>query len=60
MTIRRDPHGVLAEPLDVLPVLHFIFIIEGEEGLGVEVSRIPELKGRLTLARELLLRSHKR
>jgi hypothetical protein len=51
---------VLAEPLDVLPVLHFIFIIEGEEGIGVEVSRIPELEGRLTLARELLLRSHKR
>jgi hypothetical protein len=51
---------VLVEPFDVLPVLHFIFIIEGEEGLGVKVSRIPELEGRPTLARELFLRSHQR
>jgi hypothetical protein len=51
---------VLTEPLDILLVLHFIFIIEGKEGLGVRVSRIPELEGRLTLAWELLLRSHKR
>jgi hypothetical protein len=36
---------VLAEPLNVLLVLHFVFIVEGEEGLGVGVSRIPELKG---------------
>jgi hypothetical protein len=50
---------VLAEPLDVLPVLHFIFIVKGKEGLGVGVSRIPELEGRPTLARELLLCSHK-
>jgi hypothetical protein len=39
---------VLAEPLDVLLVLHFVFIIEGEEGLGIGVSRIPELEGRPT------------
>jgi hypothetical protein len=32
---------VLVEPLDVLPVLHFVFIIEGEEGLSIGVSRIP-------------------
>jgi hypothetical protein len=49
---------VLAEPLDVLPMLHFVLIIEGEEGLDVGVSRIPELEGRPTLARELYLRSH--
>jgi hypothetical protein len=36
---------MLAEPLDVLLVLYFIFIIKGEEGLGVGVSRIPELEG---------------
>jgi hypothetical protein len=47
------------EPLNILLVLHFIFIIEGKEGLGVGVSRIPELEGRLTLAWELLLHSHK-
>jgi hypothetical protein len=51
---------VLTEPLDVLLVLYFIFVIEGKEGLGVGVSRIPELEGRPTLARELLLRSHER
>jgi hypothetical protein len=51
---------MLAESLDVFPVLHFIPIIEGEEGLGVGVSHILELKGRPTLARELLLRPHKR
>jgi hypothetical protein len=51
---------MLAETLDVLPVLHFILIIEGEEGLGVGVGRIPKLKGRPTPTRELLLRPHKR
>jgi hypothetical protein len=50
---------MLAEPLDVLPVLYFIFIVKGEEGLGVGVSRIPELEGRPTLAWPLLLHSHK-
>jgi hypothetical protein len=48
------------EPLDILPVLHFIFIVEGEEGLGIGVSRIPELEGQPNLAWELLHRSHKR
>jgi hypothetical protein len=43
------------EPLDVLPVLHFILVIKGEEGLGVGVRDIPELEGRSTLAWELLL-----
>jgi hypothetical protein len=38
-------HGVLVEPLDVLLVLHFILIIEGEEGPSVRIGRIPELKG---------------
>jgi hypothetical protein len=47
---------VLTESLNVLPVLHFILVIKGEEGLGVGVSRVPELEGRPTLARELLLR----
>jgi hypothetical protein len=51
---------MLAESLDVLLVLHFILIVEGEEGLGVGVGRIPELKGRPTPTRELLLRPHKR
>jgi DNA-binding cell septation regulator SpoVG len=36
---------VLVEPLDVLLVLHFILVIEGEEGLGVGIGRIPELEG---------------
>jgi hypothetical protein len=36
---------MLAESLDVFPVLHFIPIVEGKEGLGVGVSRVPELKG---------------
>jgi hypothetical protein len=49
-------HGVLTESLDVLPVLHFILVIKGKEGLGVGVSRVPELEGRPTLVRELLLR----
>jgi hypothetical protein len=39
---------VLTEPFDVLLVLHFVFIVEGEEGLGIGVSRIPELEGRPT------------
>jgi hypothetical protein len=51
---------VLAEPLDVLLVLHFVFIVEGKEGLGVGISHIPELKGRPTLAWELLVHSHER
>jgi hypothetical protein len=50
---------MLAESLDVLPVLHFILIVKGEEGLGVGVGRIPELKGRPTPTWELLLRPHK-
>jgi hypothetical protein len=36
---------VLAEPLDVLLVLHFVLIIEGKEGLSVGIGRIPELEG---------------
>jgi hypothetical protein len=36
---------VLAEPLDVLPVLYLVFVIKGKEGLGVGVSCIPELEG---------------
>jgi hypothetical protein len=36
---------VLAEPLDILPVLYFIFVVEGKEGLGVRISCIPELEG---------------
>jgi hypothetical protein len=46
---------MLVESLDVLPVLHFILIIEDEEGLSVGISRIPELKDRPTLTWELLL-----
>jgi hypothetical protein len=49
---------VLVESLDVFLVLHIVFIIEGEEGLSVRVSRIPELEGRPTPARELSLHSH--
>jgi hypothetical protein len=41
-------------------VLHFIFIVEGEKGLGVRVSCIPELEGQATPARQLFLRSHER
>jgi hypothetical protein len=48
------------ESLDELPVLHFILVIEGEEGLGTRVRCIPEFEGRPTLARELLLRPYKR
>jgi hypothetical protein len=44
-----------AESLDVLLVLHFILVVEGEEGPGIGVGRIPEHKGRLTPTRELLL-----
>jgi hypothetical protein len=44
------------ESLDELPVLHFILVIKGEEGLGIRVRRIPELEGRPTLVWELLLR----
>jgi hypothetical protein len=51
---------VLVEPLDVLLVLHLIFIIESEEGLDIGVGHIPELEGRPTPAQELLLCSHKR
>jgi hypothetical protein len=40
-------------------VLHFIVVIEGEEGLGARVRRVPELEGRLTLAWELLLHPYK-
>jgi hypothetical protein len=50
---------VLTESLNELLVLHFILIIKGEEGLGVGVRRIPELKGRPILAWELLLRTCK-
>jgi hypothetical protein len=53
-------YGVLVEPLDILPMLHFILIIEGEEGLSIGISCIPELEGRPTPARELLLCSHER
>jgi hypothetical protein len=48
------------ESLNVFPVLHIVFVIEGEEGLGIRLSRIPELEGRPTLARELSLHSHER
>jgi hypothetical protein len=51
---------MLAESLNVFTVLHFILIVEGKEGLGVGVSRVPELKGRPTPVRELLLHPHKR
>jgi hypothetical protein len=49
---------VLAEPLDVLPVLYLVFVVESEEGLNAGVSRVPKLKGRPILARELFPRSH--
>jgi hypothetical protein len=52
-------HGVLTKSLDKLPVLHFILVVEGEEGLSARVRRVPELEGRSTLARELLLRLNK-
>jgi hypothetical protein len=61
--IRDHPqglHGVLAEPLGVLPVLHLVLVIEDEEGLGVGIGRVPELEGRATLAWEFLLRPHER
>jgi hypothetical protein len=51
---------VLAESLDVLPVLHLILVVEDEEGLGVGIGRVPELDGRETLAWEFLLRPHER
>jgi hypothetical protein len=53
-------HGVLTESLDELLVLHFIFVVEGEEGLDARVRRVPELEARPTPARELLLRPYKR
>jgi hypothetical protein len=46
---------MLVESLDVLIVLHFILVVEGEEGPGVGIGRIPELKGRPTPMWELLL-----
>jgi hypothetical protein len=61
--IRDHPQrlqGVLVEPLGVLLVLHLVLVVEDEEGLGVGIGRIPELEGRTTLARELLLRLHER
>jgi hypothetical protein len=49
---------VLAEPLDVLLVLHLVLVIEDEEGLGVGIGRVPELEGRATLVWEFLLRPY--
>jgi hypothetical protein len=51
---------VLTESLDELLVLHFVLVVEGEEGLGAGVRRVPELEGRPTPARELLLCPYKR
>jgi hypothetical protein len=51
---------VLTESLDELLVLHFVLVIEGKEGLGARVRRVPELERRPTLARELLLHPYKR
>jgi hypothetical protein len=51
---------VLTESLNELLVLHFVLVVEGEEGLGARVRHVPELEGRPTLAWELLLRSYKR
>jgi hypothetical protein len=49
---------VLVEPLDVLPILHLVLIVEDEEGLGVGIGHVLELEGRATLAREFLLSPH--
>jgi hypothetical protein len=38
-------HEVLTESLDELSVLHFVLVIEGEEGLGAGVRCVPELEG---------------
>jgi hypothetical protein len=51
---------VLSESLEVLLVLHFILVVEGEEGLSAGVGCVPELEDRPALARKLLLRSYKR
>jgi hypothetical protein len=51
---------VLAEPLDVLLILHLVLVVEDKKGFGVRICRISELEGRTTLARELLLRPHER
>jgi hypothetical protein len=48
------------ESLDELLVLHFVLVVEGEEGLSTGVRRVPELESRQTLARELLLCPYKR
>jgi hypothetical protein len=48
------------ESLNELPVLHFVLVVEGEEGLDAGVRWVPELEGRPTLAWELLLRPYKR
>jgi hypothetical protein len=48
------------ESLDELLVLHFVLVVEGEEGLGARVRCVPKLEGRPTSAWELLLRSNKR
>jgi hypothetical protein len=50
---------VLTESLDELLVLHFVLVIEGEEGFSARVRCVPKLEGRPTLARELLLRPYK-
>jgi hypothetical protein len=47
------------ESLDKLPVLHFVLVVEGKEGLDAGVRRVPKLEGRPTLAWELL-RPYKR
>jgi hypothetical protein len=46
--------------LDELLVLHFVLVVEGEEGLGARVRCIPEFEGRPTPSRELLLHPYKR
>jgi hypothetical protein len=61
--IRDHPQGlhrVLVEPLGVLLVLYLVLIVKDEEGLGVGISRVPKLEGRVTLVWELLLYPHKR
>jgi hypothetical protein len=52
--------GMLTEPLDVLPELHLILVVQDEEGLGVGVGRVPELEGKATLAWEFLLHPYER
>jgi hypothetical protein len=40
-----QPIKVPADALEVLPSVHFIFVVQDEDGLGVGVRGVPKLEG---------------